>query len=183
MGLLSIIRKQNKKDKIIDVLILGLDNSGKTTITKRMFNEDVDSVSPTVGFQITPFEYGGYSLSIWDVGGQTTLRAFWGGFYDSTDVVLWVIDGLSTERLEESFSQLNEKIVQQDRLAGIYLLVVINKCDLIPEDKREPLKQSVSRALKLQERLDDDHWHLSLVSGKTGEGVDELLKWVVSRDY
>jgi GTPase SAR1 family protein len=38
----------------------GLDNAGKTTIVKRIMNEDVNSVSPTLGFIIKTIEYDGY---------------------------------------------------------------------------------------------------------------------------
>lgn len=44
----------------------GLDNAGKTTIVKKIMNEDVNSVSPTLGFIIKTIEYDGYvhALSI-----------------------------------------------------------------------------------------------------------------------
>ena len=37
----------------------GLDNAGKTTIVKRIMNEDVNTVSPTLGFIIKTIEYNG----------------------------------------------------------------------------------------------------------------------------
>jgi hypothetical protein len=42
--------------------IRGLDNAGKTTIVKRIMNEDVNSVSPTLGFIIKTIEYDGYEI-------------------------------------------------------------------------------------------------------------------------
>lgn len=39
----------------------GLDNAGKTTIVKKIMNEDVNSVSPTLGFIIKTIEYDGYA--------------------------------------------------------------------------------------------------------------------------
>jgi GTPase SAR1 family protein len=41
MGLLSIIKKLKEKEKEIRILILGLDNAGKTTICKRLNGEDI----------------------------------------------------------------------------------------------------------------------------------------------
>ena len=38
----------------------GLDNAGKTTIVKQIMNEDVNTVSPTLGFIIKTIEYDGY---------------------------------------------------------------------------------------------------------------------------
>jgi tRNA U34 5-carboxymethylaminomethyl modifying GTPase MnmE/TrmE len=57
--MLSILRKSRLKDKEMRVLMLGLDNAGKTTIVKRIMGEDVDTVSPTLGFIIKTIEYQG----------------------------------------------------------------------------------------------------------------------------
>ena len=38
----------------------GLDNAGKTTIVKQIMKEDVNTVSPTLGFIIKTIDYGGY---------------------------------------------------------------------------------------------------------------------------
>ena len=37
----------------------GLDNAGKTTIVKKLMDEDVHTVSPTLGFIIRTVDYGG----------------------------------------------------------------------------------------------------------------------------
>lgn len=37
----------------------GLDNAGKTTIVKKVMNEDVNTVSPTLGFIIKTIDYEG----------------------------------------------------------------------------------------------------------------------------
>ncbi len=41
MGLLSLLRKIKKSDKEARILVLGLDNSGKTTILKALASEDI----------------------------------------------------------------------------------------------------------------------------------------------
>lgn len=40
----------------------GLDNAGKTTIVKKIMNEDVNTVSPTLGFIIKTIEFEGYVI-------------------------------------------------------------------------------------------------------------------------
>ena len=45
-----MIRKQLKKnEKEVRILVLGLDNAGKTTILKSLSNEDITQITPTHG--------------------------------------------------------------------------------------------------------------------------------------
>lgn len=59
MVLLSIIRKNKLKERELRILFLGLDNSGKSTILKRVQGKDIDSVSPTLGFDIFTIMHNG----------------------------------------------------------------------------------------------------------------------------
>ena len=44
-------------------LMLGLDNAGKTTILKRINGEDIDTIEPTLGFNIKTLEFmGAYAV-------------------------------------------------------------------------------------------------------------------------
>jgi ADP-ribosylation factor-like protein 2 len=67
MGLLTILKKLKQKEKQIRLLMLGLDNAGKTTILKKINGEDIEEISPTLGFNIKTLEIGGYKLNFWDV--------------------------------------------------------------------------------------------------------------------
>lgn len=42
------------------MIFSGLDNAGKTTIVKRIMDEDVSTVSPTLGFIIKTIDFDGY---------------------------------------------------------------------------------------------------------------------------
>lgn len=60
MGLLNLLRTLKRDDKEARILVLGLDNSGKTTILKALSEEDISTIMPTQGFNIkslvsTPF--------------------------------------------------------------------------------------------------------------------------------
>ena len=59
MGLLSILRKLKEKEKDVRILMLGLDNAGKTTILKKFNGEDINTISPTLGFNIKTLEHKG----------------------------------------------------------------------------------------------------------------------------
>jgi len=42
------------------VIFSGLDNAGKTTIVKRLNNEDITTISPTLGFNIKTMQFNGF---------------------------------------------------------------------------------------------------------------------------
>jgi ATPase subunit of ABC transporter with duplicated ATPase domains len=47
-GLLSILRKlKSAPDQEVRLLLLGLDNAGKTTLLKQLASEDVSHITPT----------------------------------------------------------------------------------------------------------------------------------------
>lgn len=129
MGLMTILRKVKEKEREMRILILGLDNAGKTTIVKHLKGEDVHTVSPTLGFDINTMEFDGYRLNLWDVGGQQTIRAYWRNYFEQTDGIIWVIDSADTLRLPDCRSEL-EGLLKEERLAGASLLVLANKQDL-----------------------------------------------------
>lgn len=107
----------------------GLDNAGKTTILKRLNGEDIDTIEPTLGFNINTLEHRGYTLNFWDVGGQKSLRSYWRNYFESTDGLVWVVDSADKMRLANCKEELHS-LLQEERLAGATLLVLANKQDV-----------------------------------------------------
>ncbi|KAF2551367.1 hypothetical protein F2Q68_00033649, partial [Brassica cretica] len=129
MGLLSIIRKIKKKEKEMRILMVGLDNSGKTTIVLKMNGEDTSVISPTLGFNIKTIIYQKYTLNIWDVGGQKTIRSYWRNYFEQTDGLVWVVDSSDLRRLDDCKMEL-DNLLKEERLAGSSLLILANKQDI-----------------------------------------------------
>ncbi|KAF2026218.1 ADP-ribosylation factor [Paraphoma chrysanthemicola] len=171
--MLSILRKARLKDKEMRILMLGLDNAGKTTIVKRIMNEDVNSVSPTLGFIIKTIEYDGYKLNIWDVGGQKTLRTYWKNYFEKTDTLIWVVDATDRERIDDCRHEL-AGLLQEERLSGASLLVFKNKSD-VPGAMTE---DEVREGLRL-DAIKTHKWHIMTCSAMTGMNLQEGLEWVV----
>ncbi|GMM32483.1 Arf family GTPase [Martiniozyma asiatica (nom. inval.)] len=192
MGLLSIIRKHKLKSKILRVLILGLDNAGKTTITHRLLNKSLDKVNPTMGFNIETISHNGFTLDLWDIGGQKSLRTFWNNYFDQTDILIWVIDA-SSDRLGESWLEL-ERLSNGEWVKGVSVLIWINKVDLLidPEgtqstskvqqfnkDKLQQTRADVIEHLQL-EKFKYNHWEVICCSAYNGMGIKEGLEWVLN---
>lgn len=71
----------------------------------------------------------GYTLNLWDVGGQKSLRSYWRNYFESTDGLVWVVDAADRMRMDACRDELNI-LLQEERLAGATLLVLANKQDL-----------------------------------------------------
>lgn len=73
------------------ILLLGLDNAGKTTLMKMMASEsDIQQVKPTLGFNVKAVHTAGFKLNVWDIGGQKKIRPYWKHYFDDTDVLVRV---------------------------------------------------------------------------------------------
>ena len=54
----------------IRVLLLGLDNAGKTTIMKALAKEEHTKTTPTQGFNVKSISTNNWNLNVWDIGGR-----------------------------------------------------------------------------------------------------------------
>jgi GTPase SAR1 family protein len=90
MGLLTLLRKLKKDDSEARILVLGLDNGGKTTILKKLSEEDISHIMPTQGFNVKSLQVDGFKLNMWDIGGQKTIRPYWRNYYEQTDALVGV---------------------------------------------------------------------------------------------
>ncbi|KAF2011152.1 ADP-ribosylation factor [Aaosphaeria arxii CBS 175.79] len=171
--MLSILRKARLKDKEMRILMLGLDNAGKTTIVKKIMNEDVNSVSPTLGFIIKTIEYDGYKLNIWDVGGQKTLRTYWKNYFEKTDTLIWVVDATDRERLDDCRQEL-AGLLLEERLMGASLLVFKNKSDVASAMTEDEVREGLGL-----DSIKTHRWTIMACSAMTGLSLQEGLEWVV----
>ena len=52
------------------VLMVGLDNAGKTTLLYKLKLGEVVSTAPTIGFNVESVLHNNVNLTVWDIGGQ-----------------------------------------------------------------------------------------------------------------
>eukprot|EP00934_Nitzschia_sp_Nitz4_P008191 Nitzschia sp. Nitz4//scaffold120_size68122//19624//20258//NITZ4_006042-RA/size68122-protein2genome-gene-0.60-mRNA-1//-1//CDS//3329534272//8181//frame0 len=175
MGLLTILKKVKEQEKEIRLLVLGLDNAGKTTIVKKLCAQPIDEVEPTLGFQIQTLQYKEYSLNIWDIGGQSSIRAYWRNYFEKTDGLIWVIDSCDASRFDLVRKEL-ESLLQQERLAGATLLILANKQDIDGSVSSD----AIVAALDLNNlQYHNRHWSIRPCSGVTGDGLRDGIDWLV----
>ena len=172
MGLLSILKKLKQKEKEVRLLMLGLDNAGKTTILKKFNGEDITEIAPTLGFNIKTLDHRGFKLNIWDVGGQKSLRSYWRNYFEATDGLIWVVDSADRRRLEDCKKEL-QGLLQEERLLGATLLVFANKQDL-PGALTCP---EITDKLGLH-TIRGRTWFIQSTCAVRGDGLYEGLDWL-----
>ncbi len=129
MGLLQYLRKLKKTETELRVLLLGLDNAGKTSVMKKLSDEDISSVNPTQGFNVKSIKTSDFKLNVWDIGGQKSIRPYWKNYFDNVDALVFVIDSADRKRVADAAAEL-QSLLEEEKLAGVPVLIFANKQDL-----------------------------------------------------
>jgi len=83
------------------VLVVGLDNSGKTTIINQIKPRKEKSleVTPTVGFQVEEFSKNNVNFTVFDMSGQSRYRTLWEHYYRDVEAIVFVLDSADRVRM------------------------------------------------------------------------------------
>ncbi|XP_043685552.1 ADP-ribosylation factor-like protein 13B [Vespula pensylvanica] len=128
----SMIRRLPKKhnsEKSITLLIVGLDNAGKTLILNHIRGDPDKHVLPTMGFRIICLKYKSYTIKIYDLGGSIQIRSLWPKYYNDIHGLIYVVDASDISRLAENKVVFGE-LVAHESISGKPLLLLANKQDL-----------------------------------------------------
>ncbi|XP_062258958.1 ADP-ribosylation factor-like protein 6 isoform X4 [Platichthys flesus] len=164
------------KKKEVNVLCLGLDNSGKTTIINQLkpANTQAQEIVPTIGFNIEKFKSSSLSFTVFDMSGQSRYRNLWEHYYKESHAIIFVIDSGDKLRMVVAKEELDIFLNHEDiRSKRIPVLFFANKTDL--RDAMSSVK--VSQMLSL-ENIRDKPWHICASNAIKGEGLQEGLDWL-----
>ncbi|KAI9782161.1 MAG: ADP-ribosylation factor protein 3 [Peltula sp. TS41687] len=189
------------------ILLLGLDNAGKTTLLNQIkalylpqpATTNPSQTVPTVGQNVCTITLADMYLKIWDVGGQHSLRKLWESYYRAAHAIIFVVD--STDVGDGDISQLStttatnnndnvgrldecrkvlEDVLRHADTEGVPLLVLANKQDR--EDCIEVVRVKEGFVRKVFEKSGGIRDSRVLpVSAMNGSGVREAVEWVCSR--
>ncbi|NXC73041.1 ARL11 protein, partial [Anhinga anhinga] len=163
-----VSKGQRKRDA--RVVMLGLDFAGKSTLLYKLKSGQAVETCPTVGFNVESLQTPCHvSFTLWDVGGQGSLRASWPDYLEDTSTLIFVLDSTDTARLPEAAAAL-EEVLSHPSMAGVPILLLANKQEvpgaLAPAELGERLQQG---------QLVGRRWVLRGCSAHTGQGLQEAL--------
>ena len=125
MGFKNIMNRVFMKDK--NVVILGLDNAGKSTMVSFLQQGTFIEHTPTMGKDQAAIEVHGIRINLIDMGGQKDFRTLWLGEMNNAQCVIFMVDAADPGRFKEAKSELW-------KLSDVFkkrpLIVISNKYDL-----------------------------------------------------
>ena len=158
--------------KEVRLLILGLDNAGKTTVLYQMQFGEAKVTVPTLGFNVETVNYENLTFQMWDLGGQSELRPYWRCYFPKTNAIVFVIDSTDKDRLDIAKQELFF-LIKEDDLKGVPIAILANKQDL--EGALSDIE--ISEKLGLSD-IKTNQWAIFKTVAKTGVGLDNAFKWL-----
>ncbi|KAM9980117.1 hypothetical protein ACTFIZ_006366 [Dictyostelium cf. discoideum] len=181
------------------VLMVGIDDSGKTTMLYKMINNKIQKTIPTIGFNCENIELNGAGFTIFDVrGGCSINNNLWKFYYKSMSAIIFVVNCLDRDRIEEVKFEILKILNDQIDLKQFPILIYLNKYDkefLFKEDERHTYYKlncdnpiTISELKILLELSNDNNkydkkWHIEYSSSATGLGINKGIEWLIENCY
>ncbi|MFX0021452.1 MAG: ADP-ribosylation factor-like protein [Candidatus Hermodarchaeota archaeon] len=161
------------------VIVVGLNNAGKTTILRKFGGEigikDLAKLRPTKGVERQEIMTSDMVLLLWDFGGQQEYRDKYlrepDKYFINIDLIIYVIDLQDPEKYLESVDYFEKIIDLIEKLEeDPYILIFIHKYD--PDIKENPevilnveyVKDLVKKIFRERKQLDYDIYLSSIYS-------------------
>jgi ADP-ribosylation factor-like protein 13B len=120
---------KKKSEKELSVVILGLDNAGKSTLLSVLKGAVDHNVTPTWGFSSETIADGPRKVTYFDLGGGAKIRGIWPRYFAEVYAAIFVVDAADGARLAEAKEALFSSL-DDSRLSGKPILILANKQDL-----------------------------------------------------
>ena len=166
----------------LNVMIVGLDNSGKSTIVSYMKPTDIEKnvtyINPTVGFQLESFQKFGHNWSLWDMSGMGRYRHIWPHYYQYVQGIIFVVDATDKPRISVAKDELSKILEHPDvTRSKCPILILYNKSDMV-EKKMSSTQISKILHLSNTSKLKNPVQAFECAALKGG-GIDEGFRWLM----
>ncbi|KAM9964091.1 hypothetical protein ACTFIW_005742 [Dictyostelium discoideum] len=181
------------------VLMIGIDDSGKTTMLYKMKTNKIQRTIPTIGFNYEDIELNDATFTIYDVkGGCSINNNLWRYYYKEVSAIIFVVNCLDREKIDEVKFEILKLLNDQIDLNQIPILIYLNKYDkefLFKEDQRHTYYElnrdnpiTISELEILLDLSNDNNkynkkWHIEYSSSATGLGINKGIEWLIENCY
>ncbi|XP_046405475.1 ADP-ribosylation factor-like protein 6 [Ischnura elegans] len=180
MGLLEkLVNYMGLRKQQVNVLVIGLNNSGKSTILNYFKPNECQAqeIVPTVGFNVHKFQNQNVGFTAFDMSGQGRYRNLWENYYNDCHGIIFVIDSSDKLRLVVVRDELELLLHHPDiSCRRVPILLFANKMDV-----RESLSVVRISSLLGLEVIMDKPWHICASNALSGEGLHEGMEWLTQQ--
>ncbi len=176
MGLFSMIARALGFTSQARVLVIGLDNSGKTTLIHHLkpSSATVTEVTPTVGFQVEEFSKGLINFTVYDMSGQGRYRNLWEHYYTDVQAIIFVLDSTDKIRMCVAKEELEMILGHAAIKASLCpMLFFANKTDSTGAMTAEECMEGMNLF-----NIRDRPWHMTASNAITGSGIGPGIEWL-----
>uniref|UniRef100_A0AAV2LGP5 ADP-ribosylation factor-like protein 13B n=1 Tax=Knipowitschia caucasica TaxID=637954 RepID=A0AAV2LGP5_KNICA len=183
------LKRWKEPARKVTLVMVGLDNAGKTATVRGIQGENPQDVAPTVGFSKIDLKQGKFEVTIFDLGGGKRIRGIWKNYYSESHGVVFVVDSTDVQRIQETRDTMTE-VLQHPRISGKPVLVLANK-----QDKEGALAEAdIIENLSLEKLVNENKClcqiePCSAVLGygkKVDKSIKKGLNWLlnnIAKDY
>jgi len=160
------------------IIVLGLANSGKSTIVNWLKDphDQIQEISPTVGYSVEQVQMDKCKLTVVDLSGQLKYAKLWECYYEDAQGIVFVVDACDPDKLVQAKDVMMEAVTD-DRLRRLPLVIFANKSDL-PESLSG---LEVTTHMDLNNSLHAyKSWNVFSSSAVSGDGLKDGLRWLLA---
>jgi len=155
-----------------NIVILGLDAAGKTTILQKLKCEINQSII-TIGVTMETVAYKNLILQSFDMGGRSPMRMIFKHFIDKADAIIWVIDSNDKERFDEVKEEIKKMTDKCPHMTSVPLLIFANKQDL----PNAMIIEDITKGIDTLSKWEAPHFTQASCA-TSGDGLYEGFDWL-----
>jgi len=159
------------------ILLLGLDNAGKTTLLHKLKYGAIRSFVPTQRAQLEEIVLGNVKFCTWDLGGHRQVRNLWKDYYFDADAIIFLVDSSDTERMLEAKEELHCLLKDSD-LNDTLFVVLGNKTDLPSSLTQQQLIEALELSSFMKEAQSLQIFMCSLINDT---GYQSAFQWLSNK--
>ena len=138
-GVLGVLGLYHKEANIVFV---GLDNAGKTTLLQMLKDDKYSQHLPTQQPHMEELVMGKIRFQTFDLGGHEIARKLWKDYCTVAQAIIFLVDAAAKSRFADARKELNS-VLSMPELANVPVAILGNKIDKKGAASEEELRENL----------------------------------------
>jgi GTP-binding protein SAR1 len=159
----------------LNLVLVGLDNAGKTTLQYKLKYGKIVPFAPTQKANEVTVEVGKTKIRAWDLGGHKAVRRTWKSYSAAADAIIFLVDAVEEKRFEEARDELHA-LLNTKEFVDLPVAILANKQDCEGVRRAE----EIGEVLELN-KLGHAKVEIFECSVVNGSGYGEAIHWAIKQ--